>query len=61
MIGELSQVMVNLAKVEVDYTKATGQTGSAFLEKTQELPLELPASTFIGCVNENYIFDSCRQ
>ena len=38
MIGELSQVMVNTAKVEVDYAKATGQKGSSFLEKTEQLP-----------------------
>jgi hypothetical protein len=38
MIGELSQVMVNSAKVEVQYAQVTGQTGSGFLEKPQELP-----------------------
>jgi len=38
VIGDLSQVMVNSAKVEVDYAKATGQKGSAFLEKSEELP-----------------------
>ena len=38
MIGELSQVMVNSAKVEVEYAKATGQKGSGFLEKADELP-----------------------
>lgn len=38
MIGELSQVMVNSAKVEVEYAKATGQKGSGFLEKAEELP-----------------------
>lgn len=38
MIGELSQVMVNSAKVEVQYAQATGQKGSGFLEKPEELP-----------------------
>jgi cell shape-determining protein MreC len=38
MIGDLSQVMVNSAKVEVEYAKATGQKGSGFLEKADELP-----------------------
>ena len=38
VIGDLSQVMVNTAKVEVEYAKATGQKGSGFLEKPQELP-----------------------
>lgn len=38
VIGDLSQVMVNTAKVEVDYAKATGQRGSNFLEKAEELP-----------------------
>jgi len=38
MIGDLSQVMVNSAKVEVEYAKATGQKGSGFLEQAQELP-----------------------
>lgn len=38
MIGDLSQVMVNSAKVEVEYAKATGQKGSGFLEQAQDLP-----------------------
>jgi len=38
MIGELSQVMVNSAKVEVQYAQATGQKGSGFLEQQAELP-----------------------
>jgi len=38
VIGDLSQVMVNSAKVEVEYAKATGQKGSGFLEKSEELP-----------------------
>ncbi len=38
VIGDLSQVMVNTAAVEVKYAQATGQKGSAFLEKAQELP-----------------------
>ncbi len=37
-ISGLSQVMVNSAKVEVDYSKATGQKGSAFLEQPTGLP-----------------------
>jgi len=38
MVGDLSQVMVNTAAVEVKYAQATGQKGSSFLEKAQELP-----------------------
>lgn len=38
MIGELSQVMVNTAKVEVQYAHATGGKGSEFLDKRPELP-----------------------
>lgn len=38
MIGELSQVMVNTAKVEVEYAKATGGKGSEFLDKRPDLP-----------------------
>lgn len=38
MIGELSQVMVNSAKVEVQYAQATGQKGSGFLEAPAQLP-----------------------
>jgi len=38
VIGDLSQVMVNTAKVEVEYAKATGQKGSGFLEKQEDLP-----------------------
>lgn len=37
-ISDLSQVMVNTAKVEVDFAKATGQKGSGFLEKPAQLP-----------------------
>lgn len=38
VISELSQVMVNTAKVEVEHAKVTGQKGSGFLEKPTELP-----------------------
>jgi hypothetical protein len=31
-ISDLAQVMVNTAKAEVEYAKATGATGSTFLE-----------------------------
>lgn len=34
-ISDLSQVMVNTAKVEVDYARATGASGSDFLELGQ--------------------------
>lgn len=38
-ISDLSQVMVNSAKVEVDFAKATGnKCGSGFLEKPSQLP-----------------------
>lgn len=39
VIGELAQVMVNTAKVEVDYAKATGQNGTVFLQEPEELPV----------------------
>jgi len=38
VIGDLSQVIVNTAKVEVDYAKATGQKGSGFLDQPKQLP-----------------------
>jgi hypothetical protein len=38
VIGDLSQVMVNSAKVEVAFAQATGKKGSGFLEKAEELP-----------------------
>jgi hypothetical protein len=39
MISDLSQVMVNSAKVEVDFVKATGnKAGSNFLDKPSQLP-----------------------
>ncbi len=31
-ISEVAQVIINTAKVEVDYAKATGATGSQFLD-----------------------------
>jgi Cu/Zn superoxide dismutase len=37
-MSDLAQVIVNSAKVEVDYAKATGSKGSGFLEKSTELP-----------------------
>lgn len=37
-ISDISQVIVNSAKVEVDYAKATGCKGSGFLEKAPDLP-----------------------
>ena len=38
MISDLSQVMVNSAKVEVEYAKATGKQATSFIEKEAELP-----------------------
>lgn len=38
IIGDLSQVVVNTAKVEVAYAQATGQKGTGFLEKEEQLP-----------------------
>jgi hypothetical protein len=38
VISELSQVVVNSARAEVEYTKLTGYKGS-FLEKPAKLPL----------------------
>lgn len=38
MVGELSQVMVNSAKVEVQFVQATGTKGSTFLDKKPDLP-----------------------
>lgn len=37
-ISDIAQVIVNSAKVEVDYAKATGSKGSGFLEKAADLP-----------------------
>lgn len=37
-ISDISQVIVNSAKVEVDYAKATGSKGSGFLEQAPNLP-----------------------
>jgi len=38
VIGTLSQVMVNSAAVEVKHAQVTGQKGSNFLDKVEELP-----------------------
>lgn len=37
-ISGVAQVIINTAKVEVEYAKATGRHGSTFLEKPAELP-----------------------
>jgi hypothetical protein len=45
-ISGLSQVMVNSAKVEVDYSKATGQKGgSGFLDQPSQLPAGITGIT----------------
>lgn len=37
-ISDVAQTIINTAKVEVDYAKATGHKGSTFLEKPAQLP-----------------------
>jgi hypothetical protein len=37
-VSDIAQVIVNTAKVEVDYVKASGAKGSGFLENPPELP-----------------------
>jgi hypothetical protein len=37
-VSDIAQVIVNTAKVEVDYVKASGAKGSGFLEGAPELP-----------------------
>lgn len=37
-VSDVAQVIINTAKVEVEYAKATGQKGSTFLEKQPDLP-----------------------
>jgi hypothetical protein len=37
-VAELAQAVVNTAKVEVDYLKATGQTSTPFLEVPPDKP-----------------------
>lgn len=44
-MSELAQVIVNSAKVEVEYAKATGSKGSGFLEKPAELPPGITGTT----------------
>lgn len=44
-ISEIAQVIVNSAKVEVDYAKATGSKGSGFLDKQPDLPKGITGTT----------------
>lgn len=44
-ISELSQVMVNSARVEVENAKVTGKKSGAFLEPKQELPIGITGTT----------------
>lgn len=37
-VSDVAQVIINSAKVEVEYAKATGQSGSAFLGVKSSLP-----------------------
>lgn len=38
VIGDLSQVMVNSARAEVEFAKVTGLKGSGFLQQAEQLP-----------------------
>lgn len=45
-ISDLSQVMVNSAKVEVEFVKATSSDGSGFMDRApDELPAGIAGST----------------
>lgn len=44
-IAELSQVVVNSARVEVEFSKATGDKQSKFLGKKEELPAGITGVT----------------
>ena len=37
-VPDVAQVIINSAKVEVDYAKTTGAKGSGFLEASPDLP-----------------------
>jgi hypothetical protein len=37
-ISDVAQTIINTAKVEVEYAKATGKKNSTFLDKKPELP-----------------------
>lgn len=45
VISDLSQVMVNSAKVEVDHAKVTGKKAGAFLEQKDTLPPGITGTT----------------
>jgi hypothetical protein len=45
VISELSQVMVNSAKVEVDHAKVTGKKAGGFLEPKEVLPPGITGTT----------------
>jgi hypothetical protein len=45
-ISDISQVIVNSAKVEVDFAKATGtKSGSSFLDQPSQLPTGITGIT----------------
>lgn len=44
-VSEVAQVIINSAKVEVDYAKATGAKGSGFLESRPDLPPGITGTT----------------
>jgi hypothetical protein len=37
-VADVAQVMINSAKVEVEFMKTTGGTGSGFIENTERRP-----------------------
>lgn len=44
-ISDVAQTIINTAKVEVDYAKATGQKGSTFLDKPTGFPAGITGVT----------------
>jgi hypothetical protein len=44
-MSDIAQTIINSAKVEVEYAKATGSKGSGFLEKQAALPMGITGTT----------------
>ena len=42
-VADVAQVIVNSAKVEVDYMKATGESASSFIQEPKRLQINTPS------------------
>ena len=60
-VAKVAQVIVNTAKVEVDFMKQTGHGGTAFIQGSQTKPLSLAPAIPIDVVKQLPEEQLCQQ